>query len=234
MTSTRTMGRGGATLRVLGWDGSSLGAGTLGGAAPLGFAAGDANLYRYVANGPLDSFDSTGLAAEILPYGSPGAPAPLTITGNPTVQAQLEWFRRRSVNDGRKQREESGWILYNTCSGKYILTVDGGRQDSKHRSHIDNLPSIITPDYTTGDPATQPGDPPDNGPNKPSAPPGYPPGAPQAIGACWVAVATFHTHTDLPRLSIPGDLNGPNKWKVPVIVQWGAGKNSFGVPGQAW
>lgn len=60
MISTRAMGRDGATLRVRGWDGSSLGAETLGGADPLGFAAGDANLYRYVGNKPTNHTDTTG------------------------------------------------------------------------------------------------------------------------------------------------------------------------------
>ncbi len=61
MASTRTMGRDDAMLRVRGWDGSSLGFGTLGGADPLGFAAGDANLYRYVHNDPINRTDPTGL-----------------------------------------------------------------------------------------------------------------------------------------------------------------------------
>jgi hypothetical protein len=64
MFSTRTMGRDVATLRVLDWDGSSLMAGPLGGADPLGFAAGDANLYRYVGNDPTNATDPTGLCAD--------------------------------------------------------------------------------------------------------------------------------------------------------------------------
>jgi hypothetical protein len=66
MISTRAMGRDGATLRVQGWDGLSLVAGPLGGAEPLGFAADDANLYRYVGNEPTDWIDPTGLE-ETLP-----------------------------------------------------------------------------------------------------------------------------------------------------------------------
>lgn len=50
--------------RVRGWDGSSLGIGTLEGADPLGFAAGDTNLYRYVGNSPTDASDPTGLATD--------------------------------------------------------------------------------------------------------------------------------------------------------------------------
>jgi hypothetical protein len=61
MISTRAMGRDGAMLRLLSWDGSSLLAGPLGGADPLGFAAGDANLYRYVGNDPINDVDPSGL-----------------------------------------------------------------------------------------------------------------------------------------------------------------------------
>lgn len=46
------------------WDGSSLAAGPLGGADPLGFAAGDANLYRYVGSDPTGMVDPSGLEGE--------------------------------------------------------------------------------------------------------------------------------------------------------------------------
>ncbi len=61
MVGTQAMTRDGARLRVWGWDGSSLGDAGLAGADPLGFAAGDANLYRYVHNDPTDRTDPTGL-----------------------------------------------------------------------------------------------------------------------------------------------------------------------------
>ena len=48
--------------RMRGEDGSSLGFGSLSGAEPLGFAAGDTNLYRYVGNDPVGEVDPTGLA----------------------------------------------------------------------------------------------------------------------------------------------------------------------------
>ena len=56
------MGWDSATLRVRDWEGPSLGVEKLGGADPLGFAAGDANLYRYVGNAPTDFTDPSGLA----------------------------------------------------------------------------------------------------------------------------------------------------------------------------
>lgn len=61
MLSTRTTRRDEATLGVSGWDGSPLGDVSLAGGDPLGFAAGDANLYRYVHNDPTDHTDPTGL-----------------------------------------------------------------------------------------------------------------------------------------------------------------------------
>ena len=64
MTSTRTMGRDGTTLRILGWDGSSLGVGQFAGAPPLAFKGGDANLYRYVHDDPTDRVDPSGLEEE--------------------------------------------------------------------------------------------------------------------------------------------------------------------------
>jgi hypothetical protein len=79
MTSRLTMERGGATGQMRGWDGSSLGIRLLGGADPLGFAAGDANLYRYVGNAPTDFADPSGLAKELPdvplgPYGKVDLP----------------------------------------------------------------------------------------------------------------------------------------------------------------
>ncbi|AGA28340.1 RHS repeat-associated core domain-containing protein [Singulisphaera acidiphila] len=61
MISTRTTGRGEMTLSGWDWDGSSLGRASLAGADPLGFAAGDTNLYRYVGNSPTNFTDPTGL-----------------------------------------------------------------------------------------------------------------------------------------------------------------------------
>ena len=77
MISTRTMARDGATLRVLDWGGSPHVAEPLGGADPLGFAAGDANLYRYVGNNPTNHTDPTGLIDDFT-----GGVAELVATGN--------------------------------------------------------------------------------------------------------------------------------------------------------
>ncbi len=58
-----------ATLRVRGWDGSPFGDTSLSGGEPLGFAAGDKNLYRYVFNDPADLTDPTGLQAQVVKEG---------------------------------------------------------------------------------------------------------------------------------------------------------------------
>jgi hypothetical protein len=75
MTSTRTMGRDIATLRVLG------------GAEPLGFAAGDENLYRYVGNDPTNEIDPTGLAGKTVESGVKG------------VTFFIEWFPDRGTGE---------------------------------------------------------------------------------------------------------------------------------------
>ena len=63
MVSTRTTGRDGAARGLWGWDGSALGDGALAGTEPLGLGAGDANLYRYVGNGPASESDPLGCQA---------------------------------------------------------------------------------------------------------------------------------------------------------------------------
>ena len=50
MAGTRTAVQDGSALRVWGWDGSSLGGASLVNTDRLKFAAGDANLCRYVGN----------------------------------------------------------------------------------------------------------------------------------------------------------------------------------------
>ncbi|MHB1559705.1 MAG: RHS repeat-associated core domain-containing protein [Isosphaeraceae bacterium] len=50
-----------ASVWARGWDGSSPAMEALDGAGPLGFTAGDTNLYRYVGDSPADSTDPLGL-----------------------------------------------------------------------------------------------------------------------------------------------------------------------------
>lgn len=74
MASTRMLDQ------VRGWDGSSLG--TLAGANPLGFAAGDTNLYRYVGNSPTNFTDPDGLQKQkkpLPPNGDANRPYPFPI-----------------------------------------------------------------------------------------------------------------------------------------------------------
>ena len=61
MKSIKTAAQYRAARRGWGGDGSSLEAGGMSGADPLGFAAGDANLYSYVGNSPGNFTDPSGL-----------------------------------------------------------------------------------------------------------------------------------------------------------------------------
>ncbi len=215
-------------------------AGRFVGRDPSGFASGTTNLYQCVGNNPLNSLDPTGLAAGVLRPGDPGAPTIGQILGNTTIRQQLSWFwKRAAANDGR---EEGGWVLYNTCSGKFTLTVDGMTQTgvgSKNKGKIyrNGPPSIITPYYTTGTPSSQPTDP-SSGP-----PPGFPvTGPPEPTGSCWFVVAAWHTHPGKPKglssrdpgdpIGHPGDFGPIDFPGVPVIVQWGNGprKIAYEVP----
>ena len=61
MSDTLTLGRNTAVMGEEDFAVLPLHAGSLGEYGPLGFDAGDANLYRYVGNDPVDYTDPTGL-----------------------------------------------------------------------------------------------------------------------------------------------------------------------------
>ena len=141
MSDTITLGADSAMLKAQDSVLLPLRSGRLGEHDPLGFDAGDDNLYRFVGNDPADEVDPTGFAEKLLP-GAPGAPTLAQILGNTTIKQQLNWFRQRQGADGHK-REEGGWVLFNTRTGQYILTVDGSVQYNKHQIYRNRLPTRI-------------------------------------------------------------------------------------------
>jgi RHS repeat-associated protein len=207
---------------------------------PLGLAAGDENLYRFVSSDPLNSSDPSGLEATILRPGDPGAPPIAQILGDPTVQDQLNWYWHRvGANSGR---EEGGYVLYNTCTKKFMLTVDGMQQIAHHRiNRLPGGPASITTEYPSGRPlncphTTPPKQPPwfvgPPEPRRPILPPHYPVvGPPEPVQGCWVVVATWHTHPGRPGglsprnpddpIGQPGDYAWIDQLGIPGIVQWG-------------
>lgn len=205
---------------------------------PIAFDGGDVNIYRYGGNSPTNVIDPTGLAATILRPGNPGAPTIGQILGDPVVQEQLNWYWQRvGANSGR---EEGGWVLFNTCTKKFILTVDGMKQDSHHSiRRSGGGPTFITPQYPDGKPLKDPTiRPPLGSPQpknlQPTPPPHYPPvGPPEPIQGCWAVVAAWHTHPGDPQglsprdpndlFGKPGDYGPIDNPGVPVIVKWGSG-----------
>ncbi len=61
---------------------------------PIGFAAGDANLYRYVGNGPTNATDPSGLES---PQFDPGSPSDGTIDFDITPEAWFKNFEYKNV-----------------------------------------------------------------------------------------------------------------------------------------
>ncbi|MGB7328961.1 MAG: RHS repeat-associated core domain-containing protein, partial [Rubripirellula sp.] len=97
---------------------------------PMGFAAGDENLYRYVGNGPGNATDPTGLA-EYVPKG------PYYATGNPfsTVMTQEEFI----ANGG------NGFKLVVGSDGgqKAVEYVNGRPNFTPHVAKIGGRPVVV-------------------------------------------------------------------------------------------
>jgi hypothetical protein len=102
---------------------------------PLGFTAGDANVYRYAGNAPILETDPSGLqvgAVVVLPKKYPkGRPTFEQALKDPDLQCVMQQIYREYKNDPQK-REHARWILWNPATGQIGVTevgvtlVDGG------------------------------------------------------------------------------------------------------------
>lgn len=129
MSSIRTKGRDRATLRVRGWDGLSLGGGTPIATDPLGFKAGDTNLYRYVGNAPQDRTDPSGLFGQAI-----GAPSPRPNTSLPHFPGEVLYIID-SDDRGRADLTEEQKRLWD----EYIRTHPDGVRPASGRTFCNSL-----------------------------------------------------------------------------------------------
>ena len=146
MTSTRTIRRDDARLRVQGWDGSSLVAGTLGGADPLGFAAGDANLFRYVGNELTDLVDPSGLASKVPVSLPPIRPHnTIVLNGPPHHNGPVDnhedgryrpYFQSLGVPDGNM-------FDFNSLGGYYSCGFRAAIEKARQKTRAAGPPDII-------------------------------------------------------------------------------------------
>jgi hypothetical protein len=133
MASARVMGRDGATMEVLGSDGSSLRGTSLAGTDPLGFAAGDANLYRYVGNDPASATDPTGLIERFPPPSKPDVGEFLRT--DPDVWDS--WLKSLKTDKNGDKHEEGGWIYFNPDNGSLRVKIAPPERHKDRNNSID-------------------------------------------------------------------------------------------------
>ncbi len=214
---------------------------------PIAFDGGDANLYRYVGNEPSDLIDVTGFQGAVVARGPRiGAPGMPFNPANPALDPANYWNKvsgdlNKLMNRYNKTKHEEGaFILYNSCTGQYAVTVNG-RQQKKNGKKVgtNHNPIQISLDYEWSD---QLGDRSDdyNTPSdlllEPVGPPD--PGKSSDNTTCWAVIAVFHTHPQSnPNPSVnpkkPGtkdDLGPIFGSSLPIIVWPQGGMPVFGFP----
>ena len=127
MVSTPITGRRTRGVHVLGCNGSSLADAMLAGAEPLGFAAGDTNLYRYVGNEAIGEVDPTGLDDVTVlpgqPYpGQPTLGGPGGVLKDPALRKKMKELQQQYKGGG----PELGIIIvWNSKTGSVGWTTKG-------------------------------------------------------------------------------------------------------------
>ena len=127
MVSTPITGRRTRGVHVLGCNGSALADAMLAGAEPLGFAAGDTNLYRYVGNEAIGEVDPTGLDDVTVlpgqPYpGQPTLGGPGGVLKDPALRKKMKELQQQYKGGG----PELGIIIvWNSKTGSVGWTTKG-------------------------------------------------------------------------------------------------------------
>jgi RHS repeat-associated protein len=123
---------------------------------PSGFAAGDANLYRYVGNSPTNATDPSGLDSIKVPGGTleekaKGRTFSLTYTGDPkrfkvTQVMQLEVYYEADYKDKNGKEVSTGWILSTKRGEKLEVPEEPGEKKHDH-DHVIATP--VNPNLQT-------------------------------------------------------------------------------------
>jgi RHS repeat-associated protein len=89
---------------------------------PLGFAAGDANLYRYVGNNPVNMVDPSGLSGVGHHW------VPVSVLTDPSISPWLSVDGRVPHGDGGVHRTNEPWALLRYLRRGYTRRVQQDRQ----------------------------------------------------------------------------------------------------------
>jgi RHS repeat-associated protein len=120
---------------------------------PLGFAAGDADLYGYADNDPQNSADPSGLQAQQATTCIPGnfKPKKGWWYRNPTVQTAIDLALGGSYPGGVFNHEEGGWIYYNPATGTFQVDPfqPGKPPKPGQNPHMDPPPPKPPPGFCT-------------------------------------------------------------------------------------
>jgi RHS repeat-associated protein len=107
---------------------------------PIGFNGGDANLYRYVGNSPVDGMDPAGLQ----PWMPPAINGPGRIGVNPTPTPTPSWI---GISDWHYRRNDYNWTpSYEYAKQNWVLLSDSQSRYHRHGKGNEHNLKFVSPD----------------------------------------------------------------------------------------
>ncbi len=130
---------------------------------PIGFGAGDADLYRYVGNDPATSYDPSGTDSQIPPATPPGEEEFNDLEIQAALQAKVvqeaiarDFAAMQEMNKNRAAAdrfERGAFILYNPKTHSYAVAHSGVnvfRYDPLKTHFQPQGPNVYQPDFSSG------------------------------------------------------------------------------------